>query len=332
MSALRVEMQHVAAEPAPADVRAAQVLDALRRVLPFDAGWLAVRDPERRCHTPLATVGSADPLRRYFRTPEADTEVEQLGLNRERGPMLTSDIPVPLPELKAWGEHLLPAGFRSGLAVGLFTSGGRHVGFLSLLSDDEQGLDSRDRRIVAVVSSLVADGLDRAGEIAETARVVEAAAAGVVLTRGGDVLPLPGLREDRLLARGSRVLVAAERELAAGGPRTSFLAATGVESELLVRVTAVQCAVPHLDHLVAAVLLSPPGDQRALGPLELRVLGLVVDGTTSVPAIAAELGVSADRVAEALDAALLALSAADLPAAAARALRTGLRIPPMLRD
>ena len=132
---LRRQLADIALSPTGMQERAAAVLEVLGRVLPFDAAWLAVRDPEQHRHTPLATRGPADALRRYFCTPEADVEVEQLGLNHRRPPMLASEIPVPLPELRAWAEHLLPAGFRGGLAAGLFTSSGRHVGLLGLLTE-----------------------------------------------------------------------------------------------------------------------------------------------------------------------------------------------------
>jgi|tagenome__1003787_1003787.scaffolds.fasta_scaffold20954868_4 hypothetical protein len=331
LPALRLELAGIAAAPATLQQRAQEVLEVLGRTLPFDAAWLAVCDPERRRHTPLATTGPAEPLRRYFLTPEADVEVDELGLNRSRPPMLVGEIPMPLPELRAWAEHLLPAGFRGGLAAGLFAATGRHVGFLSLLSEDPRRPDRMDRRIVAAVTSVIADELDRTREIAETARIVEAAAAGVVLTRGGDTLPLPGLPDHRLLTRDSPLLTTAARELAGTRVHVSFLAPTrGSDRERLIRVTALDCAVPHLDHLSAAVLLSPPGDLRGLGPLDLLVLGLLIDGTTSVPALAAALGVDATRVTDALGAALVALSARDLTAAAVRALRAGLRIPPQL--
>jgi hypothetical protein len=39
-------------------------LEVLGWALPFDAAWLAVRDPKRHRPTPLATVGPADSLRR----------------------------------------------------------------------------------------------------------------------------------------------------------------------------------------------------------------------------------------------------------------------------
>jgi hypothetical protein len=331
LPALRLELAEVAAATTTLQQRAQAVLERLGRILPFDAAWLAVRDLEQRRHTPLATTGPAEPLRSYFLTPEADAEVDQLGLNRWRPPLLVGEIPIPLPELRAWAEHLLPAGFRDGLAAGLFTPTGRHVGFLSLLSEDPRRPNRIDRRIVAAVTSVIADELDRTTQISETARIVEAAAAGVVLTQGGNTLPLPGLPDHRLLTHGSPILTTAARELADTGAHISFLAPLpGSDREPLVRVTAFDCAVPDLDHLSAAVLLSPPGDLRGLRTLDLRVLGLLIDGTTSIPAIAAALGVGATRVADALGAALVALSAPNLTAAAVRALRAGLRIPPPL--
>ena len=334
LTRLRRQLAQVALTPG-ADLaeRAAAALEALGRVLPFDAAWLAVRNPEARRHTPLATAGAAEPLRSYFQTPVADAEVDALGLNRHRPPMLAGEIPVPLPELHAWADHLLPAGFRGGLAAGLFTPGGRHIGFLSLLSGDRARPGPADREVVAAVTPVLAYGLDRTRQIAETARIIEAASAGVVLTRGGDTLPLPGLPDHRLLAPGSRILATAARELADTGTYVTFLAPTAdtyAGEGRLVRVSALNCARPPLDHLRAAVLLSAPGDLRGLTPLDLRVLGLLVEGVTRVPAIAAALDADERTAADALRASLLALQSPNRTAATVHALRTGLRIPPPL--
>lgn len=95
-------------------------------------------------------------------------------------------------------------------------------------------------------------------------------------------------------------------------------------------MSAPDCARPPLDHLRAAVLLSAPGDLLGLTPLDLRVLGLLVEEVTRVPAIAAALGVDQRTAADALRASLLALQAANRTAATVHALRTGLRIPPQL--
>jgi hypothetical protein len=332
LTRLRQQLGRIAITPGTTlHERAEAALTVLGKVLPFDAAWIAVRDPELGRHTPLATAGGAEPLRRYFQTPEADAEVEQLGLNRRRPPMLASEIPVPLSELHAWADHLLPAGFRGGLAAGLFTPGGRHVGFLSLLSENPDRPTPADREAIAAVTETIAFGLDRIREIAGTARIIEAATAGILLTRGGNALPLPGLPCHRLLTPGSRLLATAARELHDSDTYTTFLApTTETGEEALVRVSALHCDRPALDHLYAAVLLSPPGDLRGLHPLHLRVLGLLVGGATHVPAIAAALGIDEGTVADALRATLAALETSDLTAATVRALRTGLRIPPQL--
>src|SRR4051794_78194 len=209
---LRRQLDEIARSTSRLLERATAVLETLVGAIPFDAAWLGLRDPEQRRHTSLAAVGPADPLRRYFSTPDANAEVEQLGLDHRRPPMLASEIPVPLPELRAWAEYLLPAGFRGGLAAGLFTPDGRHIGFLSLHTEDASRLDVADRQLIANVAGVNASGLDRAQGVADAARMVQAAEAGVVLTRGGATEPLPGLPGHPLLVPGSPILTAAEAE------------------------------------------------------------------------------------------------------------------------
>jgi hypothetical protein len=176
---------------------------------------------------------------------------------------------------------------------------------------------------------VIADDLDRTRDIAETARIVQRASAGVVLTRGGDVLPLPGLPGDRLLVPGSPTLTVAADELANTGAHTSFLVpAPGTDGEQLIRVTALDFGCADLDHLSAGVLLGPPGDLRGLTVLDLRVLGHLVEGVTGVPALAQSLHVATEAVADSLGRSLIALRTSDLTAATVRALRGGLRVPP----
>jgi hypothetical protein len=326
---LRRELAGLAAQPATLEERATAILEHLERILEFDAGWLAVADPEHRRHVPLATTGASEPLCDYFSRPEADDEVEALGLNRRRPPMLASEIPIPLSEVCAWAEHLLPAGFRQGLAVGLFAPDGRHLGFLSLLSADHSRPNHADRRLVTAVTTVITAEVDRTRDIAETAQIVESAGSGIVLTREGDVLPLPGLADDRLLAPGSPILTVVAEELAAGSGYVSFLARAGdAQGEQLIRVVALDVARPELDHLAAAVLLCPAGDLRGLTVLDLRVLGLLVEGVRDVPALAEVLHVTREAAAEAIARSLTALGTNDPAVATVRALRGGMRLPP----
>ncbi|GAA1151775.1 hypothetical protein [Nocardioides aquiterrae] len=327
----RQELARLAASSLNIEERGAAILEQLGRVLSFDVGWLAVRDPERSRHVPVATTGSAAPLQDYFARPEADEEVDRLGLNRRRPPMLASESPIPLPELRSWADHLIPAGFQQGLAAGLFTPEGRLIGSLRLLSGDASRPNDADRRLAAAVTTAIATNLDRTKDIAETARMLHSASAGVVLTRGGDVLPLPGLDDARLLSPGSRVLAVAAEELAQSGPYISFLARTpDTQAEQLVRVVALDFSCQVLDHLSAAVLLCPPGDVRGLTTLDLRVLGHLVEGVSDVSALAAALGVPTPTVFDSLARSLTALGTADLTVAAVRAVSGGIRLPPGL--
>jgi hypothetical protein len=325
---LRLELALLATSSGTVQERAAEILELLGRVLVFDAGWLALRDPERRRHFPLATTGEAGPLRDYFDRPEADADMDELGLDRRRPPMLASEIPGGLSG-RAWADHLLPAGFRQGLVAGLFTDAGRHVGLLGLLSADPSRPSTADRRIIAAVTTAIADGVDRTREIAEASRIIEKANAGVVLSRGGDVVPLPGLPGDPLLATGSSILAVAADELIISGPYTSFLApSVGTDGAQLVRVTALDFARPDLDHLSAAVLLCPPGDLHGLTIFDLRVLGLLVHGVAEIADIGRTLHMAERAVVDSLARCCAALGASDLTVATIRVMRRGLCVPP----
>src|SRR4051812_41523535 len=97
---LRQQLARISLTPDTLQERAAAALAVPGPLLPHDPARLAPRAPGLHRHPPLPTAGPTDALRRYFQTPEADAEVEQLGLNRRRPPMLASEIPVPLHELR----------------------------------------------------------------------------------------------------------------------------------------------------------------------------------------------------------------------------------------
>jgi hypothetical protein len=321
-----VEVAGIAATAASIEQRSQALLDVLRRVMPSEAIWLALRDPERGTHAPLATRGHADPLRAYFRTPVAETEVELLGLNRHRPPMLVRDLPVPPGELHAWADHLWPAGFRGGLAAGLFAGDGRLLGFLSLLTDAAERPTDADRDLIAVLTPHIAHAVDRMRTPTAAASIVHDAVGGVVLTRGGEALTLPGLPPHPLLVRGAPALRVAAARLGNGGTHATFLcpdkdsqARTG-----LVRVTVLGCARPHLDHLLAAVTVSPAGSLRGLTRPQLHLLGLLIEGWPD-PRIAAALDTTDNDIADRVGPILAAFNAPDRTTAAVRAEREGRR-------
>jgi hypothetical protein len=326
-----VEAAGIAATPGAIEERARALVEVLQRVIPAEAVWLALRDPERGTHAPLATLGAAAPLRAYFQTRLAEAEVELLGLNRRRPPMLARDLPVQPGELRAWADHLSPAGFRGGLAAGLFTADGRHLGFLSLLTDDPRRPADADRDLIGVLTPLIAHAVDRMRTAAAAASIVEDAVAGAVLTHGGEALALPGLPPHRLLVSGSPVVRVAVARLRAGCRHATFLCpdASSPAGAGLVRVTVLGCARPHLDHLLAAVTLSPPGHLRGLTRRQLQLLGLLIEGWSD-PRIAAVLDTTENDIADRFGPILAAFHAPDRVTVAVRADREGLYLPGML--
>src|SRR5215213_6428878 len=117
---LRAEMAEIAAAAGSVERRADALLGSLRGLIPYAAAWIAVRDPETRIHRRVGSDGDTDALARYFALPEADDELEALGLNRFQPPVPASALPVPLAQTRAWAEYLLPAGFNDGVAMAIF--------------------------------------------------------------------------------------------------------------------------------------------------------------------------------------------------------------------
>jgi hypothetical protein len=326
------EITGIAAAPGRVGERAQALLEPLRRVLPCAAAWIAVRDPVTRRHVSVGTAGDTGPLASYFAQPDADDELERLGLNRRRPPMRASDLPVPLAETRAWGEYLLPAGFRDGIAVGLFSADGRHLGFLSLLTDDPADSTAAHAGLVAALRPLLALAIDRLPSLGAVARLTGDAVAGAVLTHDGRPLPLPGLADHPQLAPGSPVLSVARAYLTAPGAHASFLAPAPAPEPApdpagaLVRITVLDCRDDTPDHL-AAVVLVRDADLAGVRSEDLNVLGALLDGWPDERIAARFPGVA---VAERVDRVAERLALSSRPRVLLHAAREGLFVPPPL--
>jgi hypothetical protein len=190
---LRVEMTRIAAVAGSVEQRAEALLGCLRGAVPYAAAWIAVRDPETRLHRRVGSDGDADPLARYFALPDADDEVEKLGLNRFQPPVPASALPIPLAETRAWAEYLLPAGFKDGVAMALFTDDGRHLGFLSLLTGDSIDQTASYSGLLAGLRPIIAKALDRLPSLAAAAQLTGEAVRGIAVARAGRGVRIPGL-------------------------------------------------------------------------------------------------------------------------------------------
>jgi hypothetical protein len=328
-------MARIGSTPGPVCGRAEALLAVLRGVLPYEVASIAVRDPERRARIALAAAGPAEALHAYCESPQGDAELDLLGLNRPAPPMLHTELPMPAAETLCWPEYLWPAGFGGAVGVGLFTPDGRHVGHLTVLTESAARPTAAERDLIAALVPLMAHAVDRMRSISAAASIVRDATAGVVLTRGGDALPLPGWPEHPLLATGSPTLEVAAERLAAGDTYAVFLAPSETSPEgaetpgALVRVSVLDCAGEAVDHLRGVVLISPPGDLRGLGHRELQILGLLVEGWSDRRIATALDSTEEDITSRVLHATTL-LVTPTRTAATIRALREGLFLPPRL--
>jgi DNA-binding CsgD family transcriptional regulator len=332
------EVTRLAAEPGGRVERAETLLAHLQRVLHVDAGVITLLPPDEDRYESLARTGFDERVRNYLDGPALSADLERIGLRRSHRPVRLRDLPVPPSELVGWADYMEPAGFRDGVATGLCNAAGEHLGLLGLTTEAAGRITDAARDLLGLLATSIAIGLDPWRSLATIAGVVEHATAGIVLTPSGAVQPLPGLPGNRLLTAGSAVLAAAASQLAEGGTHVSFLApfpdaagggaaADGGGRHL--RITAL-AAPPDARRFAAAVVLAGPvGELHGLSAQELQVLGLLVTGASN-ERIAAALGITRRTVDGHVDHVRAKLAGRSRTAAAARALRLGLFVPPAL--
>lgn len=322
------ELAGIASAPSGIEERAEALLGQLRRVVPFQAARIGLLDPERGAPVSLVSQGYDEAVRAYYDTPAVLEEFELLGLDRAHRPICIRDLPVPPGEVRGWAEYLQPAGFREGLAVGLFTPDGRYLGVLGLNTDTEVHPTEAARDLIGQLVPLIAYAVDPLRSIVAAARLIHEATAGIALTRAGNSLPLPGIPTHPLLSQGSPVLAVVAQQLASGPHYASFLCPYSTREDLdsHVRVTVLACLPQPASCLAAVVMVSPPGNLCGLNPRELEILGLLVEGWPN-QRIAAALGITARMVAAHVDQILVKLGARIRALAAVRALNRGLYVP-----
>ncbi|MHA6794171.1 LuxR C-terminal-related transcriptional regulator [Pseudonocardia bannensis] len=306
-AAIAAEVAGIAAAPAGIQQRAEALLEPLHRVMPFQAGFLALLDPEQAEHRTLVMNGYDVATQRYLTGRALLEDVERAGLGRPCPPMRLQDCPIPPEEFLVWVEHLAPAGFREAMGVGLYSPRGTYRGLLVLHTDTAAYATDGARELAGRLAPAIAHAVDPMREVTTLARTVRGAVAGVVVTRSGQVSPLGDMPGHPLLRARSAVVLTAARHLDDGADRARFL--TPDEGNRLLQVTALRCPPQPPHHLWAVVLLSPPADLHGLTPFDLTILGLLIEGrpdwriaawlqlaegtvTGRIPHIAARLGVT----------------------------------------
>jgi DNA-binding CsgD family transcriptional regulator len=323
-----VELSEIADSSEPLSRRAEAMLGALRRVVPFDAAWLALAEPHGRRYMTLATVGVADSTAIYLAGPKHVHDIELAGTVRAARPLTPGDLPYPAEELETWAQCLIPAGIHNGFAMGLFASDSRPVGFLALMSGSREAPTEQVRRSLGRLTTVLGRGIDPMRTFSAAASLVKGASAGAVLHENGWIELLPGFRPLELLAAGSPAVAAARAAIEGGQLYASFLWPLGGRHAPggHVRITVLGPSEDVPAFLTGMVLASPAGNLHGLTPRELEVLGLLIDGLSNA-AIARALVVASRTVAAHVEHILDKLSAPSRTLAAVRARREGLYVP-----
>lgn len=320
----------IASTPGTASQRAQALLDSLRQVVAFDAAHIALRNPERRRQPPAVRRGYPDTVRRYLDSTAFVDDLERLGLHRDRTPMRAVDSPVPLADLAVWADYLRPAGFGEAVGVPLHTWDGRYLGVLGMHTETAKPASQTSLRLLATLAPHVAHAVDPLRTVAALTSIVADATAGVVLTRAGNTVALPGLGHNRLLTTGSALLDEVAARYNAGDRSATFLVPDrGGDQSPYLRVTVLACRDEPPHHLAAVALLSQPGDLRQLTWRELTALGMFIHGWQPRH-VARHLQISAHSVITAAEAAQVKLGAPSRAAAVIVAAALGLYLPPSL--
>jgi DNA-binding CsgD family transcriptional regulator len=325
------EVGRISAAPGDIEERANALIAPLRRLVGFQAACIVLIGQGQPVALPLVSEGYDGATQGYIESPANVDEIEMLGFHRERAPMRLQDLPVPPEQVPGWVEYLEPAGFKGGLAVGLFAADGRYVGLLGMNSDDAERLTESMRDFVGRLAPMIANAIDPMRSIAEASRIVHNATAGIILTAASRTLSLPGLPSHAILAVGSALLLVVNERIAAGRAHGSFLCPLGPPGMPAehVRITLLSFPPRPPQYLVAAVLISPAGNTNGLTARELEVLGLLVEGWPN-QRIAPALFITERTVASHVEHIVAKLAVPSRTLAAVRALRNGLYVPPAL--
>jgi DNA-binding CsgD family transcriptional regulator len=308
---------------APA-ARAEQVLAELHAIVPYVCAQLTRWDPFEQEHSTLASQGYGEPLLDHLSGPFFEGELTELGLHSSRRPMRMRDLPGDPGDLATVAEVLLPAGFREGLTMCLFTRSGAFTGILNLSTDDRRYPGDRARDAIAALNETLANVVDVTQSCRTLASLLDPGTPALALAADGTPIELSGSDRGPALAEGSPLLDVLAAQVPTDGHERRFLWPDGESGWYRVRI------VPCLDEAggrsLSLVTVRPGAHVLGLTRREIEVLTQLASGASN-PAIAKVLHVSPRTVATHVEHILEKLDVSTRAAAVGRAVREALLLP-----
>jgi DNA-binding CsgD family transcriptional regulator len=308
---------------APA-ARAEQVLAELRGLVPFVCAQLTRWDPVAQRHATLASHGYEDPLLDHLASPVFEGELTQLGMHATRRPMRMRDLPGDPGDLATVAEVLLPAGFREGLSMCLYTRAGAYAGVLNLSTDDPRYPADGARDAISALNETLANVVDATQSARALASLLDPGTPALALTAEGTVVELAGSDRGAALADGSPLLDVLAGQVPRDGHERRFLWPDGGSGWYRVRI--LPCLDEASGRSLSLVTVRPCRSVLGLTRREIEVLTLLAEGASN-PAIAGVLHVSPRTVATHVEHILEKLDVSTRAAAAGRAVREALVLP-----
>ena len=308
---------------APA-ARAEQVLTELRGLVPFVCAQFTCWDPVEQRHTTLASHGYEEPLLEHLSGTEFEGELTELGMHSTHRPMRMRDLPGDPGDLATVAEVLLPAGFREGLSMCLYTRAGAYAGVLNLSTDDPRYPADGARDAIAALNETLANVVDRTQTCRTLASLLDPGAPALALAADGTPVELAGSDRGSILAEGSPLLDVLAGQVPRDGHERRFLWPDGGNGWYRVRI--VPCVDEAGGRSLSLVTVRPIAEVLGLTRREIEVLTLLAGGASN-PAIAGVLHVSHRTVATHVEHILEKLDVSTRAAAAGRAVREAIVLP-----
>src|SRR3954469_22132367 len=90
-----LELAEIAGSTGPLPERAQEMLESLRRLVPFDAAWLAFTDPMSSSYTTVASTDLDESTLQYLNGPTVAHDIEVTHIDRRRRPPSPCNLPKP---------------------------------------------------------------------------------------------------------------------------------------------------------------------------------------------------------------------------------------------
>ncbi|RJQ76539.1 DNA-binding response regulator [Pseudonocardiaceae bacterium YIM PH 21723] len=299
--------------------KAAEVLTAIRTVVPFAAGSISRAQLDDEDHVSVVNLGYPDAVQHHLNTWFVRNDAAFLRLaDPNTKPGRWQDLPFKYEDTYTAKQVLMPAGFSNGVTVRMFTKNDRYTGSLHVSTvEKDQPVDST-RELWSALSRMLSGLVDPLAESLEELRKHPDDRNAVLVTPSMKVVGIPGTAAGPLLHQGSEVITEILRGVWPSAPRSFWWPSAHGDFH---RVTV----SPGRDHLLVSERPATP--PYGLSRREMEVLSLVATGRTNIQ-IANSLQISPKTVAKHVENLMSKMDATCRTEIAVQATRSELLIAP----